>query len=296
MSNRKLDAAVLATFAVALMASMTNAPAAATAIPTTRPSTAPAWVEPMRQVHAKFTGRPGTFAHFGDSITFSGAFWSGLPDDHKNLSPEAEAHLKRVSDHMLRECWRGWKGPAHGNQGGAQIDWAQKNVDAWLRDLNPETALIMFGTNDLGGGRAVEDYARRTREVAEKCLSNGTVVILSTPPPRSGRAEASHAYAAAIRAIGRALNVPVVDYFAAITARRPNDWDGSAAQFGGGGGRDPYDVPTLISRDGVHPSAPKQYAGDYSEAAMSRHGYNLRTHLTMTTYAQVIGDVLVPTR
>ena len=34
----------------------------------------PEWVEPMKKVHAKFSGTPGTFALFGDSITVSLGF------------------------------------------------------------------------------------------------------------------------------------------------------------------------------------------------------------------------------
>ena len=33
-------------------------------------------VEPMRKVHARFTGTPGTFAHFGESIKITMAFWT----------------------------------------------------------------------------------------------------------------------------------------------------------------------------------------------------------------------------
>ena len=34
----------------------------------------PSWVEPMREVHKRFTGERGTFSQFGDSITDSRAF------------------------------------------------------------------------------------------------------------------------------------------------------------------------------------------------------------------------------
>ena len=36
------------------------------------------WVEAMKKVHARFTGTNGTFAQFGDSISFTMAFWSPL--------------------------------------------------------------------------------------------------------------------------------------------------------------------------------------------------------------------------
>jgi hypothetical protein len=256
------------------------------------PTTAPDWVDAMRKTHAKFTGTPGTFAHFGDSITVSMAFWSGLPYDHKNLGPEGEKAFALVKDYMKSDCWRNWKGPDFGSQGGMQVTWGEQNVDKWLKKLNPEVALIMFGTNDLREGRSVEDYANRTRAIARKCLDNGTVVILSTVPPRTKKLEESRAYAEAIRKLGRELNVPVEDFFQAVISRRPDDWDGSLDAFKGA--KDSYDVPTLISRDGVHPSAPARYAGDYSEEALRNHGYNLRTYITLLEYADVIREVLKP--
>src|SRR5262245_21479626 len=54
---------------------------------------APDWVEPMKQVHARFTGLKGTLACFGDSITITMAFWAPLAGEPKNMRPEmARAH------------------------------------------------------------------------------------------------------------------------------------------------------------------------------------------------------------
>ncbi|HZP84886.1 MAG TPA: right-handed parallel beta-helix repeat-containing protein, partial [Chthonomonadaceae bacterium] len=47
-------------------------------------------------------------------------------------------------------------------------------------------------------------------------------------------------------------------------------------------------VPTLISRDGVHPSYPTRYQNDYSEEGLSRSGYTLRNYLALMKYAEVI--------
>ena len=38
----------------------------------------PYWVEPMKAVHAGFHGNPGYVAQFGDSITYSMAFWTPI--------------------------------------------------------------------------------------------------------------------------------------------------------------------------------------------------------------------------
>src|SRR5262249_12635125 len=144
------------------------------------------WVEPMRRVHARFTGRRGTFAQFGDSITVSMAYWAPLPHHRKHMSPEDERAYQVVHSYMLSECWDRWKGPEYGSDGSRTVRWAEANVSHWLEKLNPEVALIMFGTNDLGDVPLAE-YETKTRAVVRRCLDQGTVVILSTIPLRSGQ-------------------------------------------------------------------------------------------------------------
>jgi len=150
----------------------------------------------------------------------------------------------------------------------------------------------MFGSNDVGQMDELE-YETKTREVVERSLANGTIVILSTMPPRSGSLEKSKRFAEAVRKIAREEHVPLVDYFVGILQRRPDDWDGSLPKFKGLPG-DEYQVPTLIARDGVHPSAPKAFANDYSEKALRNSGYGLRNHLTLLAYAEVIEKILRP--
>src|SRR6476469_10001567 len=117
--------------------------------PTVRADEAAAWVEPMRQVHAKFTGKPGTLALFGDSITVSKAFWSPLAYAPKTLPDPLGKNLELVKKHMQEDCWSKWRGAEYGSDGGKTIRWAVENVDAWLKKLNPEAIVLMFGTNDL---------------------------------------------------------------------------------------------------------------------------------------------------
>ena len=54
-----------------------------------------------------------------------------------------------------------------------------------------------------------------------------------------------------------------------------------------------YQVPTLIARDGVHPSNPRQYA-DSSDGSLRCNGFVLRNYLTVLAYAAVIENVLQP--
>jgi hypothetical protein len=250
----------------------------------TTAASAPDWLVPIRQVHARFTGQRGTFAQFGDSITVTQAFWTPLHHEARNASPAMRQALARVRAYQRPECWRDWKGPNYGSEGGQTVRWAHAHVDAWLRKLNPEVALIMFGSNDLHS-LELDEYRTKLRAVVRRCLDNGTVVILSTIPPRHGFERKAESFAAAIREIARDMTLPLTDYHAEILRRRPRDWDGTLDRFSS---YQDYDVPTLLSRDGVHPSHPKQYQNDYSEEALSRCGYGLRNYLTLLTYDEVV--------
>ena len=189
------------------------------------------WIEPMKQVHARFKGDKGTFATFGDSITVSLAFWTPLRYDRKNISPEGEAAFKLVNAYMKPECWDKWRGPAFGNDSGMTILWADKNVRQWLQKHNPETALIMFGTNDLNSV-PLEVYEQKTRRVVEACLANGTVVMLTTIPPRSGMDKRCKNMADIVRHVAKEMKVPLVDYYAECLSaadrlgRRRGDFQG----------------------------------------------------------------------
>jgi lysophospholipase L1-like esterase len=251
------------------------------------------WVEPMKKVHAKFSGTKGTFAQFGDSITVTLAYWASLQGAPKNMNAEATKAHELVKAYMKPECWRDWKGPEFGSQGSMTIRWAHENVDKWLKKNNPEVALIMFGTNDLTQVDAAE-YEKKTREVVDKCLKNGTIVILSTIPPRSGQVEKAKKFAEIVRQVAKDLKVPLVDYQAEILKRRPDDWDGSLAKFKEAA-KDVYQVPTLIAGDGVHPSNPSKFS-DCSEESLKSNGYLLRSYLTLLGYADVVREVLQPAK
>lgn len=250
----------------------------------------PAWVEPMRKVHANFTGKPGTLALFGDSITVSQAFWSPLAYAPKTLPEPLARNLDLVKKHMLADCWAKWRGAEYGNDGGKTMRWADENAAAWLKKLNPEAVVLMFGTNDLNGTDAKE-YDALTRSVVGKCLKNGTVVILTTVPPRTGMEKKSKEFADVARKVAADLKLPLIDYQAEILKLRPDDWNGGLPQFKADAAKDGYQVPTLLAADGVHPSNPSKFA-DYTAESLKRNGYQLRTVLTLNAYADVIREAL----
>jgi hypothetical protein len=249
----------------------------------------PDWVEPMKKVHTKFTGTPGTFALMGDSITTSLGFWAPLEYAPKTLPDDIGKALELVKGYMKADCWRKWRGPEFGNEGGKTVLWANENADKWLKKLNPEVAVFMFGTNDLNQVQAKE-FDAKTRAVIERCLKNGTIVILTTLPPRSGAVEKSKTFADVQRKIAADLKLPLIDYQSEILKRRPEDWDGTLPKFKEFA-KDVYEAPTLIAADGSHPSNPKKFQ-DYSEDSLKNNGFQLRNVLTVKAYADVIRFVL----
>jgi len=257
-------------------------------VPARAADEAPDWVEPMKKVHEKFTGTMGTLAQFGDSITVTMAYWAPLQGGPKNAGADATKAYDLVKGYMKPQCWREWKGPEYGSNGSMTIRWADENVDKWLKKLNPEVAVIMFGTNDLNQVDAKE-YEQKTRAVIDKCLKNGTVVILTTIPPRSGVVDKSKQYAEIARKIAKDMKVPLIDYSAEILKRRPDDWDGTKFKDV----KDVYQVPTLVAGDGVHPSNPSKFQ-ECTEEGLKSNGYLLRSYLTMLSYADVINKVLEP--
>lgn len=251
-----------------------------------------AWIMAMREVHQRFTGQPGTFAQFGDSITVSMAFWAPLSQQPKGLSPELATDRRLVKEYQRPECWRDWKGPDFGSNGGMTIRWADEHLATWLQKLNPEVAVVMFGTNDLSYVPS-EEYEAKTRAVVHKCYENGTIPLLTTIPPRHGLEDRSAEFAEIVRKIAREMKTPLIDYHAEILRRRPDDWNGALPQFRDAPG-DEYNVPTLVARDGVHPSNPRNFQ-DYSDRSQSHNGYVLRNALTLKIYASIIRNVLRPT-
>lgn len=244
----------------------------------------PIWAQEAARIHARFTGERGTVAQFGDSITVTKAFWTPLQYERRNASPAMEAAYKRVKERMKPQCWGDWKGPEFGSEGSQTVLWAGKHLDEWLKKLNPEIAVILFGSNDLLVMEQPE-YRDKLRSVAKRCAERGTVPILTTLPPRHGFEGKHQLFAQTVREIAAELSLPLIDYHDEIIKRRPKDWNGALDKFKDFEG---YEVPTLISRDGVHPSYPKRFQNDYSDEGLRSSGYTLRNFLTLMKADEVM--------
>jgi hypothetical protein len=249
------------------------------------------WVEPMRKIHRRFKGKPGTLAQYGDSITVTMAYLAGLSGgkgiERKNMTPEVRKEMDVVEAYADRQLWRKWKGGGWGNTGMMKSDWLFRGVDGWQKKMQPECATIMFGTNDIGRIWPPE-YTENMAASCRRMMEDGTVPMLNSIPPaaRGGHRE----YWLAALSIAHGLRIPLIDYYAETMRRRPDDWNGRLKKFDEGGWKG-YNVPTIVSRDGTHPSNPKKYRGDWSEEALNSSGYGLRDYMTLRTYYQVISKV-----
>ncbi|MFW6158760.1 MAG: SGNH/GDSL hydrolase family protein [Planctomycetota bacterium] len=245
----------------------------------------------MRQVHVRFQGKPGTLAQYGDSITVTMAYLAGQSwrkeITAKNMTPEIRKEMELVGSYSNRTLWREWKGGRWGNTGMMKSDWLFRNIDGWQKRMQPECATIMFGTNDIGRIWPPQ-YTEYMAASLRRMMEDGTVPMLNSIPP--ARKAGHREYWLAALSIAHGLKVPLIDYHAEVLRRRPDDWNGRLKQFDEGGWKG-YDVPTLISRDGIHPSNPKKYKGDWSEEALNCSGYGLRNYMTLRMYYRVISRV-----
>ena len=83
-----------------------------------------------------------------------------------------------------------------------------------------------------------EDVRCDLVQAIELLANSGVLPIVSTIPPQVGKPELGRAVSAAIRAVAKEKQLPLIDYEQEILTRRPDDWDG-----------------TLMNKVDVHPSA-----------------------------------------
>ena len=237
----------------------------------------PYWVDAMKAVNAGFAGDPGYIAQFGDSITYSIAFWTPIGwDEPDRYLTKDDALPKRPKAKRWRDTLKGFraKGPRHGNYSGWTVGRLLRAVDPVLKGRQPEAAIVMIGTNDVAGGKVPEGYRKGLQQIVRKCLDAHCVPILTTIPPRRGRDEAVGRLNGIIRDLARRHKVPLSDYHAACLRLRPGGtWDG-----------------TIISKDGVHPTGGKTNV--YTDQNMKVCGYALRNWVNFLTVRELYFHVL----
>ena len=231
----------------------------------------PEVLERAREVHVGFKGEAGRVAQFGDSITYSMAFWSAmswsdpgqyLPFDGLPRIPEGKPWKNVIKG--ARD-----KGARYANYSGWKVGDLVKSIDGVLARNRPEAAIVMIGTNDINGGKFPTGYRAGLMKVVKQCLRANCLPILNTIPPRRGHDKAVAAVNAIVREIAKKEKLPLADFHAACLKMRPGKtWDG-----------------TIISKDGVHPSGGKSNL--YDEENLKTCGYALRNWVNFLVYRQL---------
>lgn len=252
---------------------------------------APDYADAMRKVAAKFTGKEGVVIHIGDSITYANPY-GGWARYGKGKTSEDQTICKWMHVGADNET-DGWY-LARVDRPGGRSDTAVSGIRSYeylqggkggipplaevVKKYNPRMAVVMLGTNDVNGGRTPAQYRADMAKVVDTILANGTIPIVSTIPPIKGKDDTVKAFNLALAEVVKEKKVPLIDYYAEIVKRRPNDWMG-----------------TLISGDGVHPSA--EYGGssvgsEPTEENLKNSGLLLRGVLSVRKIAEVKAKVL----
>jgi len=239
---------------------------------------APEWVAAMKAVHAGFDGTAGYVAQFGDSITYSMAFWKPFSWSDPDAYIPDDGLPKKPAEGRWRDAIKGagndGKEAAEGNYSGWTVQNLLQVVPQVLAKRKPEAAILMIGTNDGKGNKLADGYKDGLERVIKMCLEAKCIPILSTIPPMRGCPDSVAAANAIVKELAAAHKVPLVDYHAAILKRAPEGkWDG-----------------TLISGDGIHPSGGD--GANYSEENLAKSGYALRNFVTFMAYREVFFRVL----
>ncbi len=223
----------------------------------------PETAKQVHKTHQEFKGTKGYVSQFGDSITYSMAFWSPMNWDDPSKFLQDDGLPKAPANSRWRDTIKGArdKGAKFANYSGWRVGQLLKAVDPVLEREKPEFAIIMIGTNDISGNKVPKSYQVDLKKVVMKCLEANCIPILNTIPPRRGHEDAVEKVNTIIRDLAKITKTPLVDYHAAILTRRPGKtWDG-----------------TLISKDGVHPTGGKSNL--YDEENLKNCGYALRNWL-----------------
>jgi len=249
------------------------------------------YAEAMKKVAVKFKGKEGVVVHLGDSITYANGY-SGWARHGAGKTPQEQAVCKWM--HVGADDDTDGFFLCRVDRPGNRSDTAASGVrsDEYLaggkgglpplaeilKKYNPRMAVVMLGTNDVNGGRGVAEYKVDMTRIVDALIVNGTIPILSTIPPVVGKEDPVKAYNAALKQLVAERKVPLIDYWAEIMKRRPNDWKG-----------------TLISDDGVHPSAEFGGANPGSEPTeqnLKNCGLLLRGWLSVQKIVEVKERVL----
>ncbi len=241
----------------------------------------------MRAVAERFRGTPGVVLHLGDSITYDRSYtaWA-RGGEGQTEADEAVLRWSHCGENNDRDGWylaqvtlpeaRSYTA-ANGIRSDQYLEGGYLGLpplEAILEQYRPQVATILLGTNDAWQHREVSWYAGQMATILQQVLAHDTVPILSTLPPFIFDQPRVEAYNDALWKLAEQDQLPVIDFYGEVLARRPGtSWDGTLLEQG--------DAHPTAAREGVTAtSAP-------TPANLRESGYLLRGWLSVQKLAEV---------
>ncbi len=241
--------------------------------------------------------RAQAFSKVGDSFTASGAFLTDIGCSAENLGTHTElaptiSYFRGLTIAGRSNAWCGVSNSFSLNSIAAGSSWTTTSALAAitrtgcaspyntrlkceLRLTRPSIALVMLGTYDLQSSATTTTYTTNLTRVVTDSIGMGVIPVLSTIPPRTDNATYGArvaAYNDAVLAVAAAQQVPVWDYWLAMTA--------------------PGMVTQGLSTNGLDPS---QYLNAYPvtfTAPGLTYGYNQRNYTALQVLAHIKAVVI----
>ncbi|MEJ2754457.1 MAG: SGNH/GDSL hydrolase family protein [Gammaproteobacteria bacterium] len=137
-------------------------------------------------------------------------------------------------------------------------------------------AIVLLGSNDIAQGRTPEAIAGDLKNISVLLIEADIMPVLSTIPPRYGLEAEVMATNHRIQALAQELALPLIGFWEEVTQRQPKgQWFG-----------------TLISDDGIHPTAtPYRDPSQYPDI-LNQSGYTLRGYLTILKLDEIRKKVI----
>ncbi len=226
---------------------------------------------------------PGRMGQIGDSITNSDAYF-------RNATLWDITNNETGHDYAPIRSWLSYEGtkPADGNSfyrdHGKGTPYA--NESGWtiaiaIQAGHPDASvlvgdgstpgnfswvLIMFGTNDINSGSWNANAWKSTyHDFIQSYIDLGVIPVVSTIPPSAphvsdGRVELANQK---VLELASEMQIPYVDFYALVLHYQPDSW-----------------ANTLISSDGIHPSAGGGGIDFSQDGLTSSDGYAARSKLS----------------
>jgi hypothetical protein len=171
-------------------------------------------------------GRDNTFIKVGDSISSSSYFLKGFGCGDQSLDGYSNLYKTIVKFRQRDVPSNGDNFCKHENSfsrnsiatgSGMRSPWAidSGSLEAELKAIHPEYALIMFGTNDARDNRTISEYRATMQAIIYLCKSYKAKPILYTLPPRYDDLSLNdtvNSYNNQIHILSRQNNLPLINY------------------------------------------------------------------------------------